>query len=119
MSSRSSHDVVRLAAAQAAFRVVLEHHQAQRRQAEIQGVLVAVDAPPVRWFASHVAEVAAAVFGCIGVEDLLVEAGERASYNFKFIVATESKNKVISLLPDAKRLEKKSSNGKYTSVTLT
>ena len=42
-----------------------------------------------------------------------------ASYNFKFIVATESKNKVISLLPDAERLEKKSSNGKYTSVTLT
>ena len=41
------------------------------------------------------------------------------SYNFKFIVATELKNKVISLLPDAERLEKKSSNGKYTSVTLT
>jgi len=42
-----------------------------------------------------------------------------ASYNFKFIVDTESKNKVISLLPDAELLEKKSSNGKYTSVTLT
>ena len=42
-----------------------------------------------------------------------------SSYIFKFIVATESKNKVISLLPDAERLEKKSSNGKDTSVTLT
>ena len=27
-----------------------------------------------------------------------------ASYNFKFIVATELKNKVTSLLPDAERL---------------
>ena len=42
-----------------------------------------------------------------------------ANYNFKFIVATESKNKVIDLLPEAKCSEKKSRNGKYTSVTLT
>ena len=42
-----------------------------------------------------------------------------ATYNFKFIVATESKSKVIDLLPEAKCLEKKSRNGKYTSVTLT
>ena len=42
-----------------------------------------------------------------------------ATYNFKFIVATELKNKVIDLLPEAKCSEKKSRNGKYTSVTLT
>ena len=42
-----------------------------------------------------------------------------ATYNFKFIVATESKKKVIDLLPEAKCSEKKSRNGKYTSVTLT
>ena len=41
-----------------------------------------------------------------------------ATYNFKFIVATESKKKVIDLLPEAKCSEKKSRNGKYTSVTL-
>ena len=33
-----------------------------------------------------------------------------ATYNFKFIVATESKNKVIDLLPEAKCSEKKSRN---------
>ena len=42
-----------------------------------------------------------------------------ASYNFKFIVASVSKNKIIDLLPEAKCSEKKSKNGKYTSVTLT
>ena len=38
-----------------------------------------------------------------------------ATYNFKFIVATESKNKVIDLLPEAKCSEKKSRNGKYSN----
>ncbi len=42
-----------------------------------------------------------------------------ATYSFKFIVATESKIKVINLIPSAKCLERKSRNGKYTSVTLT
>ena len=41
------------------------------------------------------------------------------SYTFKFIIASKSKDKVIGLLPEAKRSEKKSKNGKYTSVTLT
>ena len=40
-------------------------------------------------------------------------------YNFKFIVATKEKNKVIDLLPKAKIAEKKSRNGKYTSLTMT
>ena len=38
-----------------------------------------------------------------------------ATYNFKFIVATESKKKVIDLLPEAKCSEKKSRNGKYSN----
>ena len=40
-------------------------------------------------------------------------------YNFKFIVATKEKNKVIELLPKAKIAEKKSRNNKYTSLTMT
>ena len=42
-----------------------------------------------------------------------------AEYNFKFIVATKEKNKVIELLPKAKIAEKKSRNNKYTSLTMT
>ena len=41
-----------------------------------------------------------------------------AEYNFKFIVATKEKNKVVDLLPKAKISEKKSRNGKYTSLTI-
>ena len=36
-----------------------------------------MDAPFIRWLAAHVAEVAAAITGCVGVEDLLVEARQR------------------------------------------
>ena len=62
---------------QSSLRIVLEHHQAQWWQAEIQGVLIAVNAASVCGLATHVSEVAAAVFGSIGIEDLFVEAIER------------------------------------------
>lgn len=56
---------------------MLKHHQAQWWQAEIQGVLIAVNAASVCGLATHVAEVAAAVFGSISIEDLFIEALKR------------------------------------------
>ena len=52
-------------------------------------------------------------------KSLDVEYNFPSKYNFKFIVATKEKNKVIDLLPKAKIAEKKSRNGKYTSLTMT
>ena len=52
-------------------------------------------------------------------KSLDVEYNFPSKYNFKFIVATKEKNKVIDLLPKAKIAEKKSRSGKYTSVTMT
>lgn len=40
-------------------------------------------------------------------------------YNFKFIILSNSKEKIFNLIPDAKRNERTSKNGKYTSITLT
>jgi len=40
-------------------------------------------------------------------------------YNFKFIILSNSKEKIFNLIPDAKRIERTSKNGKYTSITLT
>lgn len=38
-------------------------------------------------------------------------------YNFKFIVPQNKKEEVIALLPDSQLSFKKSSNGKYISIT--
>ena len=40
-------------------------------------------------------------------------------YVFKFIIKSSSKQEVIDLLPDAMIKEKKSTKGKYVSITLT
>ena len=40
-------------------------------------------------------------------------------YVFKFIIESSSKQNVIDLLPDAMIKEKKSTKGKYVSITLT
>lgn len=40
-------------------------------------------------------------------------------YVFKFIIKSSSKQDVIDLLPDAMIKEKKSTKGKYVSITLT
>ena len=40
-------------------------------------------------------------------------------FSFKFIILTQEKDKILSLIPTAKIKEKLSKNGKYTSVTLT
>ncbi len=40
-------------------------------------------------------------------------------YVFKFIIKSSSKQNVIDLLPDAMIKEKKSTKGKYVSITLT
>ncbi len=40
-------------------------------------------------------------------------------YNFKFIILTKFKDKIFDLIPESKRNERTSKNGKYTSVTLT
>ena len=60
----------------AALLIPLEDEYREGRKAEIEGVLVAVDAPLVGEFAPQVAQVAAAVAGGIGVEDLRVEAAQ-------------------------------------------
>ena len=56
------------------FGVVLKDHQAERWQAEIQGVLVTMDAPLIGGLATKISQIAAAVFGSIRIEDFLVEA---------------------------------------------
>ena len=53
---------------------MLEHHQAERWQAELQGVLVPMDAPLVGGLPTKISQIAAAVFGSIRVEDFFVEA---------------------------------------------
>ena len=53
---------------------MLKHHQAERWQAELEGVLVPMDAPLVGGLPTKISQIAAAVFGSIRVEDFFVEA---------------------------------------------
>jgi hypothetical protein len=62
------------------FGVVLKDHQAERWQAEIQGVLVTMDAPFIGGLATQISQIAAAVFGSIRIEDLFVEARDGNSH---------------------------------------
>ena len=55
------------------FGVMLKHHQAERWQAELQGVLVPMDAPFVGGLPTKISQIAAAVFGSIRVEDFFVD----------------------------------------------
>ena len=52
-------------------------------------------------------------------EDLEEEYSFPTEYVFKFIIKSSSKKDVIDLLPNAITKEKKSTKGKYVSITLT